>query len=159
MPATSDSADGHLTTIERVAALHRVDLFATVPGRVLAAVARTLTETIVAAGAPVITAGALEDHLFVIVSGRVGVHHGEYPLGELGAGTTVGELAALVPEPRSVSVTALEDTRLLRLDKPVLDELLADRPELAQGIIAALVTRLRSRRAPTAAAGAVARPS
>jgi CRP-like cAMP-binding protein len=159
VPATSDSADGHLTTIERVAALHRVDLFATVPGRVLAAVARTLTETIVPAGAPVITAGALEDHLFVIVGGRVGVHDGEYPLGELGPGTTVGELAALVPEPRSVSVTALEDTRLLRLDKPVLDELLADRPELAQGIITALVTRLRSRRAPTAAVGTVARPS
>jgi CRP-like cAMP-binding protein len=159
VPATSDSADGHLTTIERVAALHRVDLFATVPGRVLAAVARTLTETIVPAGGPVITAGALEDHLFVIVGGRVGVHDGEYPLGELGPGTTVGELAALVPEPRSVSVTAREDTRLLRLDKPVLDELLADRPELAQGVIAALVTRLRARRAPTAEAGAVARPS
>ena len=158
MPATSDSADGHLTTIERVAALHRVDLFATVPGRVLAAVARTLTETIVPAGAPVITAGALEDHLFVIVGGRVGVHDGEYPLGELGPGTTVGELAALVPEPRSVSVTALEDTRLLRLDKPVLDELLADRPALAQGIIRALVFRLRDQPGSSTVATSVSAP-
>ena len=37
---------------------------------------------------------------------------------ELGAGSTVGELAALVPEPRSASVTALEPTLLLRIDKP-----------------------------------------
>jgi CRP/FNR family cyclic AMP-dependent transcriptional regulator len=53
----------------------------------------------------------------------------------------------LVPEPRSASATAIERSTLLRLDKPVLDELLADRPELAAGIIRALVIRLRERRA------------
>ena len=63
---------------------------------------------------------------------------------ELGPGVTVGELAALVPEPRTASVTALEPTLLLRLDKAVLDELLADWPELAHAVIAALVARLRA---------------
>jgi CRP-like cAMP-binding protein len=57
----------------------------------------------------------------------------------------VGELAALVPEPRSASVTAVEPATLLRIDKPVLDELLADRPALASGIIAALVAMVRER--------------
>ena len=59
-------------------------------------------------------------------------------------GTTVGELAALVPQPRTASVTAMEPTLVLRLDKAVLDDLLADWPELAHGVIAALVTRLRA---------------
>jgi CRP-like cAMP-binding protein len=33
---------------------------------------------------------------------------------------------------------------LLRVNKLVLDELLADRPELASGVIAALASRLRA---------------
>jgi len=41
-------------------------------------------------------------------------------------------------------VTVLEPTLVLRLDKAVLDELLAEWPELAHGVIAALVSRLRA---------------
>ncbi len=61
-----------------------------------------------------------------------------------GPGAVVGELAALVPEPRSASVTVLESTLVLRIDQAVLDELLIDWPELAHGVIAALVSRLRA---------------
>jgi CRP-like cAMP-binding protein len=63
---------------------------------------------------------------------------------ELGPGATVGELAVLVPAPRAASVTALEPTLVLRVDQAVLDELLVDWPELAQGVIAELVSRLRA---------------
>ena len=129
-----------MTTVERVVALHRVDLFADVPGRDL-----DLGGT---AGARIIEEGAVEDHLFAIVAGRLRVHHGEQTVIELGPGATVGELAALVPEPRAASVTALEPTTLLRIDKPVLDELLADRPLLAGRIIAALVAMVRERSRP-----------
>jgi CRP-like cAMP-binding protein len=134
-------------SVERVAALHRVEMFADVPGSVLAAVARRATEVVVGPGEVVVEEGAVEDHLFVVVDGRVRIHHGEHTIRELRAGSTVGELAALVPEPRSASATAVERTTLLRLDKAVLDELLADRPTLAAGIIRALVLRLRERRA------------
>ena len=48
-------------------------------------------------------------------------------------------------------MTALEPTLVLRVDKAVLDELLVDWPELAHGVIAELVSRLRAiaDRAPT----------
>jgi CRP-like cAMP-binding protein len=134
-----------MTTIERVVALQRVALFADVPGRVLAAVARRASEVEAEAGAPVIVEGAVEDHLFTVVRGRLRVHHGPREVTVIGAGATVGELAALVPEARTASVTALEPTTLLRIDKPILDELLADRPALAQGVIAALVAMVRER--------------
>ena len=84
-----------MTIVERVIVLQQVRLFADVPGRVLAAVARRATEQQVDAGAPVIVKGALEDHLFVIVSGRLRVHDGERVLTTLGPGVTVGELAAV----------------------------------------------------------------
>ena len=50
----------------------------------------------------------------------------------------------LVPQPRAASVTTLEPTLVLRVDKAVLDDLLADWPELTEGVIAALVARLRA---------------
>jgi CRP-like cAMP-binding protein len=134
-----------MTTVERVVALQQVPLFADVPGRTLAAVALRATEAEVETGGAVIEEGAVEDHLFAVVTGRLRVHHGDRTLTELGPGSTVGELAALVPEPRSASVTALEPSTLLRIDKPVLDELLAVRPDLATGIITALVVTLRER--------------
>ncbi len=130
--------------VDRVAALHRVDLFAAVPGRVLAAVAEVATEVRTEVGGVLIDEGAVEASLYAIVEGRVRVHRGDETLVELGPGVTVGELAALVPEPRSASVTALEPTLALRIDKAVLDELLAEWPELGHGVIAALVSRLRA---------------
>jgi CRP/FNR family transcriptional regulator, cyclic AMP receptor protein len=133
-----------MTLVERVAALHRVDLFAGVPGRVLAAVAATAEEMEVEPETTFIEHGEFEDCLYVIAGGRVRVHRGELVLNELGPGTSVGELAVLVPEARSASVTALEPTLLLKVGKPVLDELLVDRPELATHVIAALVGRLRA---------------
>ena len=133
-----------LGPVERVAALHRVDLFAGVPGRVLVAVAEAADEVRASPGAVLIEEGAVEAHLYAIVEGRVRVHRGDRTLAELGPGAAVGELAALVPEPRSASVTVLEPTLVLRIDQAVLDELLVDWPELAHGVIAALVSRLRA---------------
>jgi CRP-like cAMP-binding protein len=133
-----------LGLVDRVAALHRVDLFADVPGRVLAAVAEAADEVRAEPGAVLIEEGVVEAHLYAVIEGRVRVHRRDQTLVELGAGSTVGELAALVPEPRAASVTALEPTLALRIGKEVLDDLLADWPELTHGVIAALVARLRA---------------
>ena len=135
---------GSLGLVERVAALHRIELFARVPGRVLVAVAEAVDELRLSPGDLLMEEGAVESHLYAIVEGRVRVHRGDQTLVELGPGATVGELAVLVPAPRTASVTALEPTLVLRVDQPVLDELLADWPELAHGVIAELVSRLRA---------------
>ena len=141
--ASSTPVDS-LGVVERVAALHRVELFANVPGRVLAAVAELTDEARFSTGKVLIEEGAVEAHLYAVVGGRVRVHRGDRTLVELGPGSSVGELAALVPQPRTATVTALEPTLALRLDKTVLDDLLLEWPELAHGVIAALVGRLRA---------------
>jgi CRP-like cAMP-binding protein len=133
-----------LGLVERVAALHRVELFAGIPGRVLAAVAQAAVERRLSQGEVLMEEGAVEAHLYAIVEGRVRVHRGERTIVELGPGATVGELAVLVPAPRAASVTTIEPTHVLRVDQAMLDELLVDRPELAQGVIAELVSRLRA---------------
>ena len=83
--------------VERVAALHEVDLFYAVPGRVLAAVAATAEEVTVEPGSTFIEHGAVEDCLYVVVSGRVRVHRGSQVLGEFGAGSSVGESRCSCP--------------------------------------------------------------
>ena len=143
----TDSASrpaGSLGLVERVAALHRIELFARVPGRVLVAVADAVDEIRLTPGEVLMEEGAVESHLYAIVEGRVRVHRGDQTLVELGPGATVGELAVLVPAPRTASATALEPTLVLRVDQPVLDDLLAEWPELTHGVIAELVSRLRA---------------
>jgi CRP-like cAMP-binding protein len=131
-------------TIERVAILQQVELFAEVPGHVLVAVARLLEEESFEAGALIIERGALEEWLYVVAEGRLRIHIGDRTLGEAGAGDVVGELAVLAAAPRSASVTALEPSLLLRLRRGPFEELLDDRPEIARGVIASLVRLLQA---------------
>jgi len=54
-------------------------------------------------------------------------------------------MALLDPAPRLASVTVLEPTRLLYIEQQPFRQLLADRPEVAAGVIAVLTRRLRDR--------------
>jgi CRP/FNR family transcriptional regulator, cyclic AMP receptor protein len=133
-----------LLTIERVAVLHRVSLFRSIPGHDLVPVARLLEEMRVASGVTFIERGAVEDWLFVIADGAVRVHLGERTLRELGPGGVVGDLAVLAPAPRSASVTATEPSLLLRLRRKPFQELLEDRPEIAGAVISSLAHMLQT---------------
>lgn len=132
-----------LLTVERVAALRRIEIFSTVPGDKLIAVARLLEEVRVAAGEIVIQRGELEDWLFIVATGRVRSHIGDRTLAEGGPGEIVGEMAALVPAARAASVTAIEPSLLLMLRREVFGELLEDQPTIARAVIESLVRRLQ----------------
>lgn len=134
-----------LLTVERVALLRRVGLFAETPDRALAGVAQVVTEVEVAAGATVMQEGAVEDWLYVVVDGQLEVVR-EDRRATIGPGGVVGELAVLDPMPRSATVRATTDCLLFRLDKAAFDEVLDERPEVARGVIRELVGRLREAR-------------
>ena len=133
-----------LLTIERVALLKRVSLFERTPARVLAGLARTLEEETFPAGTTMTIEGAVEDWLFVLIDGSVRVTQWE-SVRELGPGDVVGELAVLASEPRVVTSVAVTDVHAFRLRKVDFDEALRTRPEIAAGVIAELVRRLRLR--------------
>ena len=71
------------------------------------------------------------------------IHAGDETLTELGPDQVFGEMTVLTAEVRTASATALEETRLLRLDQDVLYEVMAGRPAVSKGIIKVLVERLR----------------
>lgn len=130
---------------ERLALLRRVRFFTGAPEDALPAVAAALDMVRVAPGATLFHKGDVGDSLYVIASGRVRVHDGDLVYNELGAGDVVGEMAVLDAEPRSASVTALEETELLCLHQEPLYALIGTHSGVARGIIQILTRHLRNR--------------
>ena len=134
-----------LSTIEKVIILKAVGLFARVDDATLADLALLLEEEAVPAGTTVIEQGDHGTTRYIIVDGELRAHADGYPLNDLGARAVFGEMALLDPEPRIASVTALTDSRLLRLDQGPFYGLLEDQIDVARGSIQVLSSRLRTR--------------
>ena len=132
-----------LRTIDRLNVLRSVSIFAGAPDELLAAVSVALEELRFQAGERVFSKGDLDDCLYIIAEGQVHVHDGERTLSTLHRGEVFGEMAALDPEVRSASITAVTDMRLFRLERGPLYRVMARRSEVAQGIIHMLAQRLR----------------
>jgi CRP-like cAMP-binding protein len=110
---------------------------------VLASVAQIMKIIELPAHKQFINEGDLAGEMFIIVEGAVRVQRNGKPITELKAGEVVGELAIFDPEPRSADVVTLMPTVLLQLEKGTLREVMADRPEISQGIIQTLSHRIR----------------
>jgi CRP-like cAMP-binding protein len=139
-----------MITIEKVAVLRAVTIFATIPDNVLAVIARITEEVSLAEGETFINEGDLGDCLYLIVEGQVRVHSQGNTIIVLGPGQTVGELSVLDPEPRAASAVTLGPARLFRIDKALFDDVLADQAEIAHGVIRALCRRVRDQGRETA---------
>ena len=53
-------------------------------------------------------------------------------------------MEVLAPATRAASVSTLGEARLFRINKEAFYEVMADRPEIAQGVIRMLAERLRA---------------
>jgi CRP/FNR family cyclic AMP-dependent transcriptional regulator len=133
------------STKEKLLILKSVDMFSETPDEILEEVSSICAEIDVPAGTAIFEKGTRGDCLYIIANGKVRVHDNELTLNYLGKRDFFGEMSALDPEVRSASVTAVEDTCLLRLDQKPLYELMAGRTEVVRGIIHVLCQRLRAR--------------
>ena len=87
--------------------------------------------------------GEIGTCMYIIYEGSVRIHDGKYTLAELKTRDFFGELSLLDAEPRSASVTALEEGFLLRLDQHAFYEIMADHIEVTREIMKILCRRLR----------------
>ena len=132
-----------ITTVEKVLFLKSIDLFRTLPSEELAQIAEIAEEQPLAAGDPVFAEGEPGDALYLIVEGKVKVHKGDKQLVQLSVRDVFGEMAVLDSEPRSASVTVLDDALLLKIGRDDFRDILSERPEIAMGVIKVLSGRLR----------------
>lgn len=133
-----------LLTIEKVMILKSVKIFSETPDEYLVDVANILKEIHVKAGEEIFKKGDIGTSMYVIVEGKVRVHDETREFAVLHERDVFGELAALDPEPRSATTTAVEASHLFCLDGDALYELMAENIEVARGIIHVLCQRMRS---------------
>ena len=103
-----------ISTVEKVLFLKSIDLFRALPSEELAQIAEIAEEQPLASG----------DQVF-------------------GEGDVFGEMAVLDSEPRSASVTAVEDSVMLKIGRDDFRDILGERPEIAMGVMKVLNRRLR----------------
>jgi HEAT repeat protein len=135
--------NSQLLDIEKVMALKTTTIFRETSEDILVDVASILKEVTIPAGESIFKKNDIGTCMFIIYSGSVWVHDGEHTLAELKTRDFFGELSLLDTEPRSASVTAIEETFLLRLDQHAFYEIMADRIEVTREIMKILCRRLR----------------
>jgi small-conductance mechanosensitive channel/CRP-like cAMP-binding protein len=133
-------------TDRRHAMLRQVGLFTVLDERARLLLAASAREQAFAAGEPIIRQGDPGTSMFVVERGRVAVSVADdrgatSRLAELGPGEFFGEMSLLTGEPRSATVTALVETRLLTIDKDVFRPCLEAEPRLAEALERFLVGR------------------
>lgn len=98
------------------------------------------------AGGVLIEAGENNSHLYVLLSGRLGVHvgsRGSEPIAVIEAGESVGEMSLIENQCASAHVVALEASRLLVIDEALM-WLLADTSHaVSSNLLNTLARRLR----------------
>ncbi len=102
----------------------------------------------VRAGENVFRRGEPGDAMYVVSRGRFRVtgatpSGAEVDLGEIGVRDWVGELAVVTGQPRTATLTALEDGELVRLPRSGFDELNLRFPQVAARLTAEIGPRLR----------------
>ncbi|MFT5192999.1 MAG: AAA family ATP:ADP antiporter [Candidatus Promineifilaceae bacterium] len=137
------SEKNNMITIEKVAILKAASIFNDTPDNVLASVAAIVKEVPLEAHVTFIKQGDLSQEMYLIVEGEVAALINGKQIITLGQGQTVGELGIFNQEPRSADVKTLTPSLLFSIEREALNELMADRPEIAQGIIGALSRRVR----------------
>jgi small-conductance mechanosensitive channel/CRP-like cAMP-binding protein len=135
---------------QRLDALRRVDLFAPLDDEELANLAHALHPAPFTKGEPLTTQGKEGHWLYLVIDGEVSIRvakgSAQTEIARLGKGSFFGEMSLMTGEPRSATVVALTDVDCYRLDKPVFQELVRRRPEIAAQI-AELLAERRARRA------------
>ena len=140
----AEAALGRTSTIDKVVILKKVVIFEAIPHEALVSIASLLTERWVVADERIFDKGELGNSLYIIGAGRVRVHDGDRTLREMFRHDFFGELSLLDAEPRSASVTAVDQTLLFCLAQDDFYSLMSEQPVMARAINRALCKIIRS---------------
>ena len=133
-----------LTVIEKVIFLQNVDVFLEVPTEQLAYLAAIAEEIAFLKGDDIYKTEESSDAMQLILEGKVKLHRDGKEITLAGEKEVFGTSALFDEELRIVTATAIEDSKLLRIDREDFYDLLADNVQITQGILKTLVKRMRN---------------
>lgn len=123
--------------------LASVSLFSGLSKKELQEVARAADEIDVPASKELVTEGRTGHEFFMILGGEATVKRNGRKIATLGPGQHFGELALLDRGPRSATVVAATDMRVLVLGQREFAGLLETLPGMASKLLSAMAQRLR----------------
>lgn len=133
-----------LTTVEKVIFLQEVDIFEHTSTEDLAYIAVITEECEFPAEGLIYREGEISDSMYLVIEGTVALRRGKTDVMIAKKKDVFGTWSLFDEEPRVVSAIAVEDSRLLKIEKDDFFELLADHVQITQGILKAIVKKLRS---------------
>ena len=147
---TSDTAERREQKVRqdlarRVEWLHRIELFDSLSIEEVTKLAQALHAIPFGPGEILTRQGAEAHWLYIIVSGtvsvRVSIEEKEREVAQLSEGRFFGEMGLLTGEARTATVVAIDEVECYRLGKQVFQELVKQRPEIAEEVAAELARR------------------
>lgn len=130
----------------RIKTLKRVELFSQMTEEEMAALAERLRFSPFAKGEIISRQGATAHWLYIVIRGEAEVYletpeGGRRVLRDLGKGSFFGEMGLMTGAVRSATVVAKTDVECYRLDKEMFEEILRERPSIAEEISQVLAVR------------------
>jgi hypothetical protein len=136
-----------LSTLERILLLREVPMFSKLSPEELEKIAGIAHEQLFSSRAILCREGDPGNTLFIIVSGRVDViitaGRKENIIASRGPGEFVGEMAILESMPRSATLRARGEVRVLVIDGESFNSIMLDRPEVAISVLRHMSSRVR----------------
>ena len=126
----------------KVELLKRVPLFARLNKKGLLDVAQIADEIDLPAGKKMATEGDRGREFFVLLDGEAEVTKGGQQINTMKKGDFFGEIALVTKMPRTASVTATTDVRVLVITERDFDNLLRKSPDVGRSVAEALAERV-----------------
>ncbi len=138
-----DAAFEEMTADERLDAIGRVDIFASLDAEARSELAAGGRGLLFAQGEIVVRQGAAGESMFLVRSGEVKVtlDPGGEEVARIGPGGFFGEMSLLTGDPRTATVTATMDSRLMEIDAERFRRIALANPAAVDAIGLAVVTR------------------
>lgn len=137
--------------LKKIVFLENIKLFSSIKDKDLIYILESLTERTYLKGETIFTEGDIGRALFIVASGKVSLTvldketKKTKQIAEVHPGEMFGEMALLEEMPRTATVTAAEDTKVLMMFNSKLENLFLSRPKIGI-IIATQLAKIMSSR-------------
>lgn len=132
-----------LSIVEKVIFLQNVEVFAQIPSEQLSYLAAIAEEDSVAKGDTIYKVDDPSNALYVVLDGKIRLHREDEDITVAEKNDPFGTWALFDDTPRVATATALEDTKLLCVEREDFLDLLSDHVQITEGVLKTLVGRLR----------------
>ena len=137
------SGDSMQSVLDKVLVLRNVELFQTLSAEELYPVAEIAITESYGPGDVIVSQGDAAEDLYAVLDGECEILKDGAVVSTIGEGEAFGELSVLDGEPRGATVRAKTQAELLRIARSEFEALLDESPELAKGVIKALLVYVR----------------